>query len=297
LRRAGVKLLALTIDPTLPATQIEQVATQTGGRRITEARPADWAAAARRLAHSAAEARMIETDATVTLPPPINANDRVDRLNETWLRDGATQLAEVQSAEGSHPAAAEWRVGAGRVVALPFAADASTVVAVANAYATEARDPRFASRLINDPSPTIRVEAIEDSRPMNSLELKYRVIGEAATLSIPQTAPGRYEITLPRSALPRIVEVMLGNRVFDRIAVAGRYAEEFDRVGINRANLQTLAERSGGSVIDELDRTIDLPDRYRNVAIAPWLAAIGAILLMVGLIDLRRSGSVTPVSK
>ncbi len=82
-----------------------------------------------------------------------------------------------------------------------------------------------------------------------------------------------------------IAIVQASGRIVERFAVAGRYAPEFDGIGNDRAALTSLAQRTGGRVIEPQDR---LPLPIRSLAapqrLAPYLAAAGAFLVAIGLL-------------
>jgi hypothetical protein len=73
--------------------------------------------------------------------------------------------------------------------------------------------------------------------------------------------------------------------VLERVAVAGRYAPEYDAIGNDRAALRALADRTGGRVIEPGMRgPIDFRWPPRDVDLTPWLAAAGALMVALGLI-------------
>ena len=86
-----------------------------------------------------------------------------------------------------------------------------------------------------------------------------------------------------------IARLMLDHHVIDRMAVADRYAPEFDAVGNDRAAMRTLAAQTGGEVI-EPDRItpIDFPRvRERAIPLTAPLAVLGAALIAAALVRWR----------
>src|SRR5947207_3395328 len=80
----------------------------------------------------------------------------------------------------------------------------------------------------------------------------------------------------PTFALVRLGE----SHVIDRIAVAGRYAPEFDAIGNNLQALRELAGASGGAVIEPAQTTpIDFHWPVRSVALGTYCSVAGAMLV------------------
>jgi hypothetical protein len=109
------------------------------------------------------------------------------------------------------------------------------------------------------------------------------------SIIIPQTAPGTYTLSLPAPAAPSLATIAIEGRTIARHAIAGRYAREFYPVGNDRAAMHTLAARTGGEVNEPSDdRPIDFHWPRRTLPLAPWLAALGVVLLAGALIHWRR---------
>ncbi len=109
--------------------------------------------------------------------------------------------------------------------------------------------------------------------------------GAAKTFSIPQTAPGRYELTLPSPAVPTFASIHHGTQLLDRISLPGRYPAEFDAIGNDADAMQRLASISGGAVINPTDNrpiAFDFPRRQR--ALSSWLATAAFLSIASGLI-------------
>jgi hypothetical protein len=137
------------------------------------------------------------------------------------------------------------------------------------------------------------VDAVDRGTYLNGENISAEVSAPVSLVQpIPQVGPGQYEVDLdaPRAAV--VVTIRRGEEVLERFAVAGRYAEEFERIGNDRANLRELAERTGGAVIEPGDvRPIDFRWTRREMALGPWLAGMGAVFVGGGLVRWRRGNS------
>jgi hypothetical protein len=201
-------------------------------------------------------------------------------------------LAEATLRDERITMAARWNVGEGQVVSVAFNASSAVVDALAGLLQRPRRDPRF--RVTVDQGSTLRVsvDATDGKTFLNGERLTLEFASGAATdasaaLPIPQTAPGRYELTT--DAHRGIVRIRRGGRqTLETFVVPERYAPEFDAVGNDRAALAELARRTGGRVIEPGDtRRLDLPFPRRAVSLCSWLATAGAALVCAGLIRWR----------
>jgi hypothetical protein len=104
------------------------------------------------------------------------------------------------------------------------------------------------------------------------------------SLPIPQTGPGRYELEVPAPRSPGVASVRAEGQVIGRVALAGRYAPEFDAVGNDHAAMQELARRTGGQLIPA-SRAAPLDIRWprQSFPLSSLLAAAGAALIAFGL--------------
>jgi len=206
------------------------------------------------------------------------------------LKKGATELAREA---GGEPLAAQWGVGNGEVIACGFGLNDRELAAMAGLIARPPRDPRFTVTWEAGAKLGVRVDAAEGGKYLNDLKLTREVAGEVpgvtgAGVAIGQTGPGRYEIRLPAPRERSFATVRMGGTVIDRIAVAGRYAAEFDAVGNDYETLGKLARRTGGKVIDRAwKKPIEIAFPRREMALAPFLALGGAIVLGLGLVRWR----------
>jgi len=186
------------------------------------------------------------------------------------------------------------------VIAAAFSADGNVAAALAARVAVPPRDPRFTVTWNPGQPLHVRLDAADGSGPINDLSPQLQLTpgdpsnaGETyRTSPLRQTAPGRYEAALETPSRPGFASVRLADRrtTLDRIAVAGRYAPEFDAIGNNLPALRELARTTGGELI-EPSRTTPIDFRWpvRRVRIAGYCAAAGAILVAAGLIRWRKS--------
>ena len=294
----------MATDALPPDNPVRRIVEQTGGSIVTETDPRRWVQSLRTLLRAASPRylqtspplRVSFTDAGPALPPLA-----VSPWNRTWIKSAATELARGRTGADDElvPAAGAWFSGNGAVIAVAFHADAGVVAALARRVALPPRDPRF--KIAWDPGARLSVtlDAADADRPINDLSPRLKLFdADAASLPaprdgaipIPQTAPGRYELSVPAPARPAFASVSIDGRPIDRIAVAGRYAPEFDAIGNDLAAMRELAQTSGGAVIEPAQTTpIDFRWPVRHTALSSWLAACGAALIGAGLIVWRRS--------
>jgi hypothetical protein len=277
---------------------------QTGGTFLQEADPGRWAASVAKLTRS------VTPDLLVASPTSLRFLNELAKLpgrdvrpwNRTWLKSDATRIAEASGATGNEeetptPMAATWQVGEGRVLAAAFAAREDEVEAFAAVVARPPRDPRLRVTWETGRRVRVTVDAAQREEYLNGLQMAVELsdgiqtsgpAGPARTVAVQQAAPGRYSATFDAPSAPAIATLRVGGRVIERIALAGRYPPEFDRIGNDRAAMRELARRTGGRVIEPGDNTpLSLPSPRRDVPLTSPAAAAGAVLVAIGLVRWR----------
>jgi hypothetical protein len=296
-----VTVHVLSATPVPAQNDVRTVAERTAGSLLDEADPREWPARLRQIARAAAVPWLMRKDVQVefTSSVPQLPPARASVWNRTWLKSGATTLAVARSSGGPDDAPdqrplmiAGWNLGAGACVATTFQPPPELARLLADRVMVPPRDPRFT--VTWDPGWPMRVmvDAVDDGRFMNeltpTLELAAEVASPARATPIPQVAPGRYELAI--SSFPRggLASVFLGTSLLDRTVLPGRCAEEFARIGNDRAAMQRLAESTGGRVIEPTDvRPVEFRWPARELPLGPYLAITGGAALAAGLIRWR----------
>lgn len=291
-KRISLSVLAIGNGSGLDA--LKQIAAATGGSVASVMEAKSWAGGLLDLSRAAMPERVEQSPLPARFLSPLTLSPReVAPWNHSWLKSSATALAEAKAgSEIVHPVA-EWRLGAGEVVAAAFVATAKEAEALADLFARPPRDPRF--RVTWDAGSKLRVtvDAVDGKTFLNDqdlvLELRSADGSESAKAqAIPQSGPGKYELSVPSPRMPAFASARAGGRLLDQIAVAGHYAPEFDAIGNDHDAMHELARRTGGEVID-LRRTkpIDFHWPRRDVPLVSWLAAAGAVFVALGLVRWR----------
>jgi hypothetical protein len=267
---------------------IRRIAQASGGSVIEQLDPNQWVDSIRRLAQTAMPQRWMAAPVTIQF---INeATSLGARQAPAWNRTWLKQDAQLWGKLTSDPMAAFWRVGSGSVAALAFAPQADVAQALARKIAQPPRDPRFSTQWDAGPTLRVTVDAAGTDRFLNDLRLGVEIAADSGIQSfeVPQTAPGRYELSLPAPRQPAIATLRDERHVIDRIALAGRYAPEFDALGNDHDAMRRLADRTGGAVIWPAEhRLIDFRWPRRQASLTPWLSAVGAVCLAMALLRTR----------
>jgi Ca-activated chloride channel homolog len=121
------------------------------------------------------------------------------------------------------------------------------------------------------------VDAVTRNQYQNNLRLEVRVSGQR--LEMTQTAPGRYEATLPEDASGSVSLVRAGEPIAN--VRLNRDARELETTG-GEALLRGIAERSGGRVLVNLQGYAGAVEVSR-VTLAGWIALLGLALLIAEL--------------
>lgn len=281
-------LLAIGEGNALPT--LRQVVAATGGRVLTELDPARWSAAVRELARAAGNPQVQRTPVTVTFESPVLGipPQSAGLWNRTWMKQGASKLAEAREGTAEPvPMAARWNAGEGRVLAAAFAPDAGVIERLASLVARPPRDPRFHVTWETGPRLRVTIDAVAGRLYLNGQNLSLEL--NASRHPIPQTGPGRYELTIQAPRSPAIATVRAGDQVLDQFAVAGRYAPEFDEIGNDLAAMRELARRSGGAVVPpDQAKPLDVHWPVREVSLTSLLAIAGAACVVAGLLWWQR---------
>lgn len=295
----GLRLHVLHIGSDTAPDALSILARQTGGALIRSTDAAQWTTSARELARQATPSQVQTTAMTLrwTSPalPDLVSRD-VTPWSRTWLRDGATPLATAQTDGRAQTPVARWRYGAGSVTAVAFSPTPVELMQLTRAFAGAPRDPRLRVSFTAADTLRVLVDASDTTGYLNGLRLSItlRPIGRASTddvrsFPLPQTAPGRYELTLPAPRTRGVLSVDLNDASVDRFIVPARYAPEFNAIGLNHPALRALATRTGGQVIDPTQTSpIDFPWPSRATPLAPWLAILSALCACAACVVWRR---------
>lgn len=283
-RQIHLHLLAIGGGSALPA--LRQVASATGGSVVEQFDPARWAEATRKLTQ-AARSNLLRKDAVrVAFDGQIIGSQFTGPWNRVWLKSGATRLARAEDRGETVPMAAEWNIGEGRVAAAAFMPRPGAVADLAQRVAQSPRDPRFHVTWETGSMLRIVVDAIDGKQYLNGQDLRLELNGSA--VAVPQTGPGKYQLSVESPHSPATATLRANGRVLDRIAVAGRYPPEFDAIGNDMAAMSELARRSGGAVIPPAQsKPIEIHWPTRNVSLVPELSILAALCVGLGLITWR----------
>ena len=296
LKAANVRVHLMAIGTGRGLEQLQQIISLTGGTSITEFEPRQWADSVRRLLAGALPDRLVTQPRTARFIGAASGLGAaaVAPSDRTWLAKDATLLAE----DNEHaPMAAQWQFGAGRVISVGFDAT-DQAGALAALVAQLPREARVKVSWETGPELHVVADAVDGRSYLNNLNLRLEIWDQTSpptSREIPQTGPGRYELSLPAPRQPVIATVKMNEEWIDRVSLAGRYAPEFDAVGEDRAALEALAQRSGGQVVPPMQTTpiqFQLPGQPHELE--DWLALAGALLIGIGLFSWKRAGAPTP---
>ncbi len=303
-KQIRLHVLAIGSGAALPA--LRSIATTTGGSYALQLDAAKWLASIRTLVRGAMPDRAIAGPMRLKFWDYLikQPTRTIERANRTWLKlPAATPLAfgdplapngGISLDSAVVPLAGRQTIGNGQVLACAFTPTAPELSVLAALVAAPPRDPRYQVDWQSAGNGKVRIDAADRGRILNGLAFELRLSTlsvAAATLPFEQTAPGRYEATLPESAEPRLAKIFLAGHELDRQPIAGRYQHEFDAIGLDRAALTNLAHATGGRVIDpDVKLPIDLPRRWRDVSLTPLLAIAAAVLIAVSLVHWKRRG-------
>ena len=296
MNRRNIRLHLLATGNGEAIAPLEQIVQATGGLVVREFDPRQWTGRAAALARRAMPDGIMRQPVAIESvggPLPFDPG-RVAEWNRTWLKDDATLLAQARLEDADVPMIGRWQFGSGTVIAAGYALPPASAAALADTIAAPPRDPRFAVQWTAGPRLGVRVDAIANGQYLNELPLMLDLApadapADVTSMPIPQIAPGQYAATVPAPRQPAIATVRLDRTLLDRRAVAGRYPAEFAGIGNDREALASLAQRTGGRLIEPDDnRPLDLPAHRRRSDITPAVVAAAIALLATGLILWRR---------
>jgi hypothetical protein len=296
-RRVRVHLLATT--PLTTQNPVRAIVEETDGKLVTQEDVARWAHNLRQLLRSAAPNHVERNPVEVTFAPELNLPPRQAELwNRVWPKEGTEILATARpnESDGTIAMAATRREGVGRVTSVAFTPSVAEVERLVALAEQAPRDPRYSVSWSRGAQPRITLDAVDRAatRPylvdLKPLVRLFSDGGPELSIALAQTAPGRYEATLPPSPSPRVAAVIVNDRVIDRSALSGRYPPEFDAIGNDRSSMNDLARRSGGRIIEPNERgPLALHGATRAFDLTSLAAVAGAALVGLGLFWWRRS--------
>jgi len=291
LKANNVHLHLLAIGEGTALTVLRQISARTQGTVARQLDPARWAAAALELARAAGSNKVEHRSIGVSFEAEAAGLQAaaVSTWNHVWVKESATRLAEAADGSDTHPMAAWWNAGEGRALAAAFEPPPAQARGLAGIVARPPHDPRF--RLTWQTGPRLRlvIDAADASQVFNDLQPRLELRPDLAatrptSVAIPQTGPGRYEVSMPAPRASVLGTVRIEGRVIGQAAIAGRYAPEFDAIGNDHAAMNELARRSGGQVVTP-DRSAPLDIRWprQPVGLTSLLAMAGAAMIALGL--------------
>ena len=288
-KRIHLHLLALGEGTALG--ELKKVSRATGGTTVTEIDASRWPAAARELV-KAAEAKLLENQ-PISIQFTGDAGGtpatQTSLWNRVWLKGNADAIASAQVNGESIPMAARWNAGEGRVLAAAFEISAREIDPLTKLAARPPHDPRFRVTWETGAEFEVAVDAVDQENYLNGQSLALSLASAdgltEAPKPIPQIGPGEYRLKLPAARQTAIASVRAGNVLIDRIAIAGRYAPEFDHIGNDRLAMNELARRSHGGVVPP-PRTTPLDIRFppRPMPLSSLLALVACFFLAAGLV-------------
>ena len=257
LRKKNIRLHLLAIENGSALPILRPIVRNTNGTIVKQLDPQKWADAVQTLMRDAApkllgrEPLPVHFQGDLATFAPLQAMP----WNRTWLKDAATLLGQGTEDGKPIPAVARWNVGEGRVLALAFDSGNRAAEMLAASVGRPPHDPRYQVSWETGPRLRVSVDAVEGATYLNGKSVRLELSQEADTSSaitsreVPQTGPGRYELELPAPRSPTFGAIRVDGHLVDRVAIAGRYAPEFDAIGNDHEAMQQLAHQTGGQVI------------------------------------------------
>lgn len=293
LRGKNIHLHLLVTKPDGSALAVlRSVVQNTNGTVVKQFDPQKWVDSIQTLMRGAAAKMLGKTPLPVRFQGELASLPALQAMpwNRTWVKESATVLAEGTEDGKAVAGAARWNMGEGRVLAVAFDPGGAATEAMAATVGRPPRDPRYRVSWQTGAQLRVTIDALDATHYLNGKKVTLDLTEEADTTAavmshdVAQTAPGRYELKLAAPRAPTFASVRVQGHLIDRIALAGRYAPEFDAIGNDHDAMQKLARRSGGGVI--LPRQIwpiDFRWPTRPMPLGSLLALIGAVLVALGL--------------
>lgn len=292
-----VRVHLLATAPIREDNLVRTMVEATGGKVIAQPDAARWTSDLKQLLRAAAPERVQRDRISLSFDRSLNLPAReLELWNRTWPKENVDSLASARSGKDEIVMVARRADGLGRVVAAAFQPTGTELSQLLAQSEQPPRDPRFLVTWMLDPTARVTVDAVDRAATqpyINALRPMLVLGGDGApqqSIALRQTAPGRYEASIPDLRSPRIATLIVNDRVVDRAALVARYPREFDAIGNDRAAMRQLAERSGGRVI-EPNETTPISVRWppRQVDLTSMTATVGAALVALGVIWWRRS--------
>jgi Ca-activated chloride channel homolog len=290
-KRAGITTSSIALGGDADVARLKQIA-KSGGGRFYAALDADNLPrifTAEALTATRTLVRLEGVKPKAIAHPLLSSRDAPPRLSAyiaSSLQEGSEPILEGLERE---PVIAVARKGLGRSAAATFdlnKADSFTrwpELPALLGTITRWLEQRPAPYRLNISADGTRavVDAVSQNKYLNNERLELRVNGQR--LELPQTAPGRYEVVLPKGASGSAVLVRGGEAV-NKATLEPR-SRELEQTG-GLENLRRIAQASGGKILENLDGYVP-ESRVTRASFAPWLALLAAIALVTEL-GLRR---------
>lgn len=321
-RGGDISISTIAIGEQADTRLMERLATEGNGRYSFAARPQDIP----RLTLEETEklgGKMIATGdfrAVQTAPSPVMRGleaGRLPTLGGYQITEAKPDAQVILQSGRSEPILAQWQYGLGRVVA--WTSDLSQELAInwkdSESYAPfwnqavrwtlpAAVSPTFRVTTIQDGHDLIlAVDAFDNGATVNLAQTTARLrtpSGATVDLTLPQTAPGRYEVRL---AAPQagaygleLRQPRAGANVSDAAGFSVPYPAELRGPTVGDSILGVLADRTGGRVLPGAAQVFDTAVLTNAPRFAPFWQPFAILALALFLLDiaLRLRHAVTP---
>lgn len=226
---------------------------------------------------------------------------------DAYVLSAAAGGAEVLARVGSDPIVARRGTGQGRSVSIAvppedlrgpwwaWAKDSALLPAALRWVMRPESDSRFSGNVaLADSRLRLTIDARDQNGPMNLLTLTGVVqslsSSAEARAELLQTAPGRYEATLPAMTQASLQVRDESGTLRWQKALAWQYPPELAAVGADSATLKRLAELTGGQIVDAQF----VAPHARAVAMGsltplwPWLLGLALAMMLTDWVAVRR---------